>query len=101
MKILLLGGDGRAHTLAWKLFNSPLVDELIVAPGNAGVGALAPTTSIDLHDAPAIARWCFDESVDIAMPAESAPLHAGLVDEATSLQIGVCGPSQRSMALMR
>ena len=101
MKILLLGGDGRAHTLTWKLFNSPLVDELIVAPGNAGAGALAPTTEIDLHDAAAIARWCFDESVDIVIPAESVPLHAGLVDEATSLQIGVCGPSQRSAVLAR
>ena len=42
MKILLLGDDGRAHALAWKLFNSPLVDELICAPGNGGASVIVP-----------------------------------------------------------
>jgi phosphoribosylamine--glycine ligase len=101
MKILLLGNDGRAHTLTWKLFNSPLVDELISAPGNGGTSALVPTADIDIGDAAAVARWAFDEGIDIIVPADSHPLHAGLVDEAISLQIGVCGPSQRSIVLER
>jgi len=101
MKILLLGNDGRAHALTWKLFNSPLVDELIGAPGNGGSSALVPTADIDVGDAAAIARWAFDEGIDIIVPAGSQPLHAGLVDEAISLQIGVCGPSQRSTVLER
>jgi phosphoribosylamine--glycine ligase len=101
MKILLLGNDGRAHALTWKLFNSPLVDELIGAPGNGGASALVRTADIDIADAAAIARWAFDEGIDIIIPANSQPLHAGLVDEAISLQIGVCGPSQRSTVLER
>ncbi|MFN8500774.1 phosphoribosylamine--glycine ligase [Kouleothrix sp.] len=101
MKVLVLGGDGRAHALTWKLFNSPLVTELICAPGNGGTSALAPAAEIDLGDAAAIARWAFDEGVDIIVPAGSRPLHAGLVDEVVSMQIGVCGPSQRSSELAR
>ncbi|HJZ48510.1 MAG TPA: phosphoribosylglycinamide synthetase C domain-containing protein [Roseiflexaceae bacterium] len=101
MKVLLLGDDGRAHALAWKLFNSPLVHELICAPGNGGTGPLVPAADLELADAAGIARWAFDEGVDIIVPAGSRPLHAGLVDEVVSLHIGVCGPSQRSVGLER
>jgi phosphoribosylamine--glycine ligase len=101
MKMLLLGDDGRAHALAWKLFNSPLVTELICAPGNGGASTLVPTTALDLSDGAALAHWAFDEGIDIIVPAGSQPLHAGLVDEVVSLHIGVCGPSQRSAALER
>ena len=61
MKVLLLGDDGRAHALAWKLFNSPLVDELVCAPGNGGTAPLVPAAALELADAAAIARWAFDE----------------------------------------
>jgi phosphoribosylamine--glycine ligase len=101
MKILVLGGDGRAHALAWKLFNSPLATELICAPGNGGASTIVPTTDLDLTDAAALARWAFDEGIDMIVPSGSQPLHAGLVDEVVSLHIGVCGPSQRSTALER
>jgi phosphoribosylamine--glycine ligase len=101
MKVLLLGEDGRAHALAWKLFNSPLIHELICAPGNGGTAPLVPAAALDLNDAAAIARWAFDEGIDIIMPAGSRALHAGLVDEVVALHIGVCGPSQRSAALER
>jgi phosphoribosylamine---glycine ligase len=101
MKVLLLGEDGRAHALAWKLFNSPLVHELICAPGNGGTTPLVPSAQIELNDAAAIARWAFDEGIDIIVPAGSRALHAGLVDEVVALHIGVCGPSQRSAALER
>ncbi len=101
MKVLLLGDDGRAHALAWKLFNSPLVDELICAPGNGGTAPLVPAAALELVDAAAIARWAFDEGIDIIVPAGSRALHAGLVDEVVALHIGVCGPSRRSAALER
>src|SRR5581483_4298938 len=101
MKILLLGDDGRAHALTWKLFNSSMIGELIAAPGNGGASTLVPIADLDLADAAAIARWAFDEQIDIILPADSRPLDAGLVDEAISLQVGVCGPSQRSAALER
>lgn len=101
MKVLVLGDDGRAHSLTWKLFNSPLAGELISAPSNGGASALVPAAELDLADAAAIARWAFDEGIDIIVPADSRPLRAGLVDEAVALQVGVCGPSQRSTVLER
>ncbi|MEO7909492.1 MAG: phosphoribosylglycinamide synthetase C domain-containing protein [Roseiflexaceae bacterium] len=101
MKVLLLGDDGRAHALAWKLFNSPLVDELICAPGNGGTAPLVPAAALELADAATIAHWAFDEGIDLIVPATSRALHAGLVDEVVALHIGVCGPSQRSAVLER
>lgn len=100
MRVLVLGHDGRAHTLIWKLFNSPLITELLCAPGNGGSGQLAPSAEIGV-DAEAIARWAFDEGIDLIIPADSSALHQGLVDEVVSLHIGVCGPSQRSALLER
>jgi phosphoribosylamine--glycine ligase len=101
MKVLVLGSDGRAHTLVWKLFNSPAVTELVCAPGNGGADQLAPAADLDVADAAAVARWAFEEGIDMIVPADSRSLHAGMVDEVVSFQIGVCGPSQRSTILGR
>jgi phosphoribosylamine--glycine ligase len=101
MKVLVLGDDGRAHTLVWKLFNSPLATDLVCAPGNGGTSQHAPTAELDTDDIAALARWAFDEGVDVIVPADGRLLQAGLVDEVVSFQIGVCGPSQRSSALSR
>ena len=87
--------------MAWKLFNSPLVDELICALGNGGTAPLVPAATLELADAVEIARWAFAEGIDMIVPAGSRALHAGLVDEVVALHIGVCGPSQRSAALER
>jgi phosphoribosylamine--glycine ligase len=99
MKTLVLGSDGRAHTLVWKLFNSSVVTELICAPGNGGTSQLVPTADLNMADVAAVARWAFDEGVDIIVPADSRSLQGGLVDEVVSFHIGVCGPSQRSASL--
>ena len=101
MKVLILGDDGRAHALVWKLFNSPLVTELVCAPGNGGTGQLAAAADLEGTDTASVARWAFDEGVDVIIPAASRPLQAGLVDEVVSFHIGVCGPSQRSTVLER
>jgi phosphoribosylamine--glycine ligase len=100
MRVLVLGQDGRAHTLIWKLFNSPLITELLCAPGNGGSSQLAPSAETGAG-ADAIARWAFDEGIDLIIPADSSALHEGLVDEVVSLHIGVSGPSQRSALLER
>jgi len=101
MKVLVLGSDGRAHALVWKLFNSPAVSELVCAPGNGGTSQLAAAADLDVADAAAVARWAFEEGVDLIVPADSRSLQAGMVDEVVSFQIGVCGPSQRSTLLSR
>ncbi len=96
MKVLVLGSDGRAHALVWKLFNSPLIAEVLCAPGNGGTSQLAAQVDLESSDAAAVAHWAFTEQVDLIVPAQSDPLRAGLVDEVVAMQIGVCGPSQRS-----
>lgn len=101
MKVLVLGGDGRTHAVAWKLFDSPLITELVCAPGNGGTAQLVPSTDLDDNNAETIAHWAFDESIDIIVPVASNSLHAGLVDEVVSLHVGVCGPSQRSAVFER
>lgn len=99
MKILVLGNDGRAHALVWKLFNSPQADLVLCAPGNGGTAQLALQVDLELNNVAEVACWAFDEQVDLIVPASSAPLLAGLVDEVVAMHIGVCGPSQRSTRL--
>lgn len=92
MKVLVIGDDGRAHTLVWKLFNSPLADEVIGTPGNGGVSQLVPCVHLDLHDHAEVGRWAFAEQIDLIIPATSQITHSGLVDELRSLHIHVCAP---------
>lgn len=100
MKILVLGGDGRAHALVWKLFNSAAAD-VLVAPGNGGAAQLAPVVELDPANTAEVARWAFAEGVDLIVPADSGPLAAGLVDEVIAMHIGVCGPAARSTQIER
>jgi phosphoribosylamine--glycine ligase len=100
MKVLVLGADGRAHAIVWKLFNSSAAD-VFVAPGNGGANQLAPQVDLDPNDAAAVAHWAFSEGMDLIVPADSGPLQAGLVDEVVSMHIGVFGPAQRATRLER
>ena len=54
MNILILGGGGREHALAWAVLQNPKCDRLIVAPGNAGISAIAETVSLDIEDGAAV-----------------------------------------------
>jgi phosphoribosylamine---glycine ligase len=101
MKILILGDDGRAHALAWKLLNSPQYPEVVCAPGNGGTAPMTVTADLEHTDVRVVSRWAFDELFDLIVPASSGPLHAGLIEEALSLQVGVYGASQRATALER
>jgi phosphoribosylamine---glycine ligase len=101
MNVLVLGNDGRAHAIAWKLLNSSRVQSVVCAPGNGGTAPLALHVDLDLESPIGVARWCFDEQFDIVIPAGTTALRAGLADEALSLQIGICGPAQRTVELER
>ncbi|MEI7646382.1 MAG: phosphoribosylglycinamide synthetase C domain-containing protein [Chloroflexales bacterium] len=98
MKILVLGTDGRAHAMVWKLFSSPSA-EVFCAPGNGGAVLLAPQVDLDTRNASAVAHWAFAEQIDLIVPAESGSLWAGMVDEVLAMHIGVFGASQRSTRL--
>ncbi len=84
MKVLLVGGGGREHALAWKLAQSPLLTELVVAPGNAG------TRAMGLRHVPEVPA---DEKFDLVVVGPEAPLAAGLADR---LDMPVFGPSARA-----
>lgn len=99
MKLLILGDDGRAHVLVWKLFNSPQANEIFCAPGNGGTNPLAAPVDLDPRDTSNIARWAFEQSIDIIIPANGVALQHSLVDEAVGFGVNVCGPPQRSTAL--
>lgn len=99
MKVLVLGNDGRAHALVWKLFNSSQTSEVLCAPGNGGTQQLAPQLDLDLENAAEIARWSFEEGVGFVVPTSDVPLRAGLVDEAIAFHTDVCGPPQQTLRL--
>jgi phosphoribosylamine--glycine ligase len=99
MKILVLGTDGRAHALVWKIFNSTSAMHVLCAPSNGGIQQISPQVELDLINVAEIVHWSFEEGVDLVVPACEEPLRAGLLDESVSLHVDVCGPPQQSMQL--
>jgi phosphoribosylamine--glycine ligase len=94
MKVLVVGGGAREHALAWCLDRSPLVAELLVAPGNAGIAALARCMPVPAEDAAGLVDLVVRESVDLTVVGPEAPLVAGIADELTSRGRLVFGPSR-------
>jgi phosphoribosylamine---glycine ligase len=99
MKVLVLGKDGRAHAMVWKLFNSPLTEEILCLPGNGGTGQLALQADVDTQNIPDLAHWAFRAEVDTIVPIATAPIRDGLVEEAQSFRINVFGPPPHSVRL--
>ena len=93
MKIIIVGGGGREHALAWKLGRSPEVDEVVCAPGNAGtarVGRNAPVGAEDVAGLVALAR---EEKPGLVVVGPEAPLALGLVDALEAAGVRAFGPS--------
>ncbi len=99
MNVLLVGGGGREHALAWGLSRSPLVDRLVAAPGNAGIATLAACASVDAGDIEGIATLARREGVDLVVVGPEAPLVAGLADALRAEGISVFGPSAAAARL--
>jgi phosphoribosylamine--glycine ligase len=93
MKVLLVGGGGREHALAWKIRQSPLVEALFAAPGNAGIAADAECVSLDINDPRAVAAWSEERGIGLVVVGPEAPLVAGLADELARRSIATFGPS--------
>ena len=101
MKVLVIGGGGREHALAWKLSESEGVDEVIVAPGNAGTANEAkvrniPVAADDIHGLLNLAQA---EGVGFTLVGPEAPLVAGIVDLFTAHGLDCFGPSQGAAQL--
>jgi phosphoribosylamine---glycine ligase len=93
MKVLLIGSGGREHALAWKLAQSPLMEEFYAAPGNPGIAEHATLTKLDIDDHAAVVAFCKDKAIDFVVVGPEAPLVAGIADALRAADIAVFGPS--------
>ncbi|HEB83644.1 MAG TPA: phosphoribosylamine--glycine ligase [Bacteroidetes bacterium] len=93
MKVLVVGGGGREHALAWKIRKSPHVTWVGVAPGNGGTRSLAETVEIAADDIEGMARYVHDEKIALTVIGPEAPLAAGLADLIEPAEQLVFGPS--------
>jgi len=99
MNILILGGGGREHALAWAFLQNPKCDRLIVAPGNAGIAGIADCATLDTLDGDAVATFAAEEAVDLVVIGPEAPLAAGVSDVLRAAGIAVFGPSAAAARL--
>ncbi len=99
MNILVLGGGGREHSLAWAILQNPKCDRLIVAPGNAGIAQIAECASFDICDGGAVVEFAEAESIDFVVIGPEAPLAAGVADRLAEAGIPTFGPSAAAARL--
>ena len=99
MNILILGGGGREHALAWACAQNPKTDRLIVAPGNAGIAAHAECASLDMLDGDAVVEFAAANAVDLVIVGPEAPLAAGVADVCRAAGLVVFGPSRAAAQL--
>lgn len=94
MKILVVGSGGREHTLAWKIAQSPRVDKVFVAPGNAGTAAIAENLNVWPTDIEGLGNVAKLKGIDLVMVGPEVPLASGIVDYFNYLGIPIFGPTR-------
>ena len=99
MKVLVVGGGGREHALAWKLAQSPKVQAVYVAPGNGGTALDARLENIDITDVKALREWAVAEKIALTVVGPEQPLAAGIVDEFRAHGLRVFGPTKAAAQL--
>lgn len=99
MKVLVVGSGGREHTLVWKLAQSKRVDEIFVAPGNAGTSKLAKNVEIESTDITSLVNFAKEEAIDLTFVGPEAPLVAGIVDVFEEAGLKIFGPVQKAAQL--
>ncbi len=99
MNVLLIGGGGREHALSWKLSQSPLLDTLYCAPGNAGIAEVAECVALDMANHDAVIRFCKEKDIGLVVIGPEAPLVTGLADDLKVAGIKVFGPSRAAARL--
>lgn len=92
MKVLIVGGGGREHAIAWKISQSPKVSRLFCAPGNGGIASLAQCVPIKAMDIEGITSFAKSEGIDLAVVAPDDPLAAGMVDALEKAGVRAFGP---------
>ena len=99
MKVLLVGGGGREHALAWALAASPLLTKLWCAPGNAGIAEIAECVAIDSLDIAGLVGFARGHAVDLVVVGPEAPLTLGLADACVAAGLKCFGPSAAAARL--
>ena len=99
MKVLVIGGGGREHALAWRLSQSDRVSRLYVAPGNGGTATDRRFENVDLSDPVALREWAQKEKIALTVVGPEAPLAAGVVDEFRAHNLRIFGPTRAAAQL--
>jgi phosphoribosylamine--glycine ligase len=94
MKILVIGGGGREHALAWKLQQSPRVERIFCAPGNAGTQAIAENAAIGAKDFAALIRFAKENKIGLTVVGPDDPLAAGIVNVFAAEGLRIFGPTK-------
>ncbi len=99
MKVLVIGGGGREHALAWKLAQSPRVQTVFVAPGNAGTARDKRLTNLPITGVTELREWAQQEGILLTVVGPEAPLAAGVVDEFRAHGLRIFGPTKAAAQL--
>ncbi len=99
MKVLVVGGGGREHAIAWKVSMSPLLSNLYCAPGGPGTESIAENISISVDDSEALADWAKENEIDLTIVGPEAPLAAGIVDLFQARGLRIFGPCKAAAEL--
>jgi phosphoribosylamine--glycine ligase len=99
MKVLVIGGGGREHALAWKLAQSPKVQKVFVAPGNAGIGADPLLQNVAIADHGALADFAHGEKIALTVVGPEAALATGVVDVFRTRGLRIFGPTRAAAQL--
>ena len=99
MKVLVVGSGGREHAIAWKLKQSPRVEKLYCAPGNAGIADVAECVAVGAEDIEGLCKLAVEKEIDLVVVGPKVPLSMGIVDAMNEKGIRVFGPNAKCAQL--
>jgi phosphoribosylamine--glycine ligase len=99
MKVLVVGNGGREHAMAWKLAQSPRIQQVYVAPGNGGTAKDPNLVNVPVTDLVQLRQWAIDNGIALTLVGPEAPLAAGIVDDFRAHGLRIFGPTQAAAQL--
>lgn len=99
MKVLIIGGGGREHAIAWKISQSKGVQSIFCIPGNGGISEIADCVDINLQDLDGLVKFAKREHIDLVVVGPENPLAIGIVDYFEEHDIPIFGPRKRAHRL--
>ena len=99
MKVLVVGGGGREHSLIWKIRQSPRVGKIYCAPGNAGISNYAEAVPIAVEDIDGLASFALEQKIELTVVGPELPLSLGIVDLFDSKGLRIFGPNRAAAQL--